>query len=217
MRTWKKRLLLILVVLAALGGALFLRQMVALWQADCVVRISCTGLDNMFHLPYEYYALGRTGAIRVPESLARGTCGDFETQGYLHKNGGETAYWFAELVYAENADDFSTGTWTETDFGDQYRLFYHPWNPNTPQLSREDLALLRRAAEVLHSGDPTEWKWQGGGETGLVYFLLARGGDGRLLIQNDRYLLFPTEDGGFRRVMEVPKRGELDSVLFIQS
>jgi len=31
--------------------------------ANCVVRVSFTGLDNMFHIPYEHYALDDYRAI----------------------------------------------------------------------------------------------------------------------------------------------------------
>ncbi len=207
----RKYLLLFAAVLLA-AAVLALWPLLAAWGADCVVRVSFTGLENMFHAPYEYYALGDRGAVRVPVFLAKAILGADAEERSIYDDTG-TAYWVAGLQYGRDESLSDGMTYLDTSFGPGYWLTYDSWTSNTPAPGEEDIALMLRAARAFHSGDLKKWTWKGGGATGLTDFMIIRSGDRYLLEENGR-LLRPLEDGGFRSIMDCPERGHFDCWFF---
>lgn len=192
---------------------LLLRPLLALWRADCVVRVSFTGLDNMFHIPYEYYALNDRRAVRVPGFLAEAALGADTDERTIYDDT-ETAYWFATLQYGKDELTSDSKPHLGTSFGTDYWLVYENWTRSTPAPGEEDIALMLRAAESLHNGDLENWVWQGGGATGLTSFMVIRNGDQYLLEENGQRLLLPLENGSFRKMMDCPKGGHFDCWFF---
>lgn len=209
----RKYLYLLIVTLLLVAVVLLLRPLLALWEADCVVRVSFTGLNNIFHVPYEYYALNDHGAVRVPGFLVKAVLGADAEERTIYDDT-ETSYWFATLQYGKDELDSDSKPHLDTSFGSGYWLVYENWTRSTPAPRDEDLTLMLRAAESLHDGDLDNWVWQGGGATGLIYFTVIRNGDQYLLKVNDRQLLLPLEDGGFRKIMDCPDGGEFDYWFF---
>jgi len=208
----RKYLLLSAAALLLAAAVVLLRPLLALWGADCVVRVSFTGLDNMFHIPYEYYALEDDRAVRVPGFLAKAILGA-DTEERTIYDDTETAYWLATLQYGKDPLT-SDKPHLETSFGPGYWLVYENWTDMTPAPGEEDIAFMGRAAENLHDGDLENWVWQGGGATGLTSFMIIRNGEQYLLIENDRRLLLPLEDGSFRKIMDCPEGGDFDCWFF---
>lgn len=209
----RKYVFLLIVILFLTVAALLLRFLLALCGADCVVRVSFTGLDNMFHTPYEYYALNNRGAIRVPGFLAKAALGP-DAEARTIYDDAETAYWFATLQYGKDELTSDSKLHLDTSFGPGYWLVYDNWIRGTPAPGEEDFALMLRAAESLHDGDLDNWIWQGGGATGLTSFMVIRNRDRYLLEENGRRLLLPLEDGGFQEMMDCPEGGHFDCWFF---
>ncbi len=209
----RKYLLLLVVTLLLAATTLLLRCLLALWGADCVTRVSFTGLDNMFHIPYEYYALNECGAVRIPGFLAKAALGAEAEERTIYDDT-ETAYWFATLQYGKDELTSDSEPHLDTSFGPGYWLVYDNWTCSTPAPREEDIAFMLRAAESLHNGDLENWVWQGGGATGLTSFMVIRNGEQYLLIENDRRLLLPLEDGSFRKMMDCPEGGHFDCWFF---
>lgn len=202
---------MIAVLLAA--AALLSRPLPALWGADCVVRVSFTGRDNMFHVPYEYYALDERGAVRIPGFLAKAVLGADAEEKTIYDDM-DTACWYAALQYGKDETTSDGQAYLETSFGPDCWLTYDQWTRSTPAPEDEDLAIMLRAAETLHDGDLNNWVWQGGGVTGLISFMVIRSGDQYLLEKDDRQLLLPLKDGSFRKVMDCPEGGHFDCWFF---
>lgn len=209
----RKYLRLLVMTLLLAAAALLLRCLVTLWGADCVARVSFTGLDDLFHAPYAYYALNDRGAVRVPGFLAKAALGADAEERTLYDDT-ETAYWFATLQYGKDELTSDSKPRLCTSFGPDYWLVYDNWTRSTPAPGEEDLALMLRAAESLHDGDLENWVWQGGGAIGLISFMVICNGDQYLLEVNDQQLLRPLEDGGFRKMMDCPRRGHFDCWFF---
>ena len=214
MERWKRILPRILTVLAVMAGGWLLWQGIALYRADCVVRVEYTGLEHMWRISdASYYAVNASSAVRVPAFLARLVFGEDVAQREIYDDS-DTEYWYAELEYAGDETSFTNEASVKTGFGDRYRLVYRNWTRNTAAPGDKDLELMRRAAETLHSGDPADWSWQGGGGMGLTCFLMIRHGEHCLLVQDDRLLLRAAEDGAFPLLMEIPDGGRFAYACF---
>lgn len=209
----RKYLLLLVIALFLVAVALILRVMLALWGADCVVRVSFTGLDNMFHVPYEYYALDDRRAVRVPGFLAQTVLGTNAEKQTIHDDT-DTAYWFVTLQYGKDELTSDSKPHLDTSFGPGYWLVYENWTRSTPEPGDEDLALMLQAVESLHNGDLENWVWQGGGAIGLTSFMVIHNGDQYLLVENDQRLLVSLEDNGFQEIMVCPEGGSFDCWFF---
>lgn len=209
----RKFLFLLIGALVLAFAALCLRWLLVLRGADCVTRVSFTGLDNMFHSPYTYYALDDRRAVRIPGFLAKAYLGADVEERTIYDDA-ETAYWFATLQYGKDELTADSKPHLATSFGPDYYLLYDNWTGSTPEPGEEDLALMLRAAETLHDGDLENWVWQGGGATGLTSFMVIRSGSRHLLVENDRRLLRPLEDGGFWELMDCPEGGQFDCWFF---
>lgn len=212
-RSKRKYLLLLIVALLLVAAALPLRFLLALWRVDCVVRVSFTGVENMLHIPYEYYAMDDRGVVRVPGFLAKAVLGADAEERSIYDDT-ETAYWFVTLQYGKDELTSDSQTHLDTSFGEGYWLVYDNWTRNTPEPGEEDIAFMLRAAESLHDGDLENFVWQGGGAIGLTAFMVIRNGDQYLLEVNDRQLLLPLEYGGFRKMMDCPEGGHFDCWFF---
>jgi len=212
MSRWKKPVLAALAVILLICGGMFVRQATALLSAHCVARVSFTGLNSLFHSPYEYYALDRNSAVQVPRFMID----------LLHREALEreifsdtnTSYWFVELEYAPDGQSFTTSDALSSAFGPKYRVVYNDWTQNSGNPDTDDLAVMRQAADTLHSGDPEDWVWEGDGARGLTSFILIRHEDHYLLQHEDTQLLSVSDDGAFRPMMDVPEGGTFDYFFF---
>ncbi len=141
-RKYPRRLAVALLLTAA---GLLLWPLLNLWKSDCVVRVSFTGLENMFHVPYEYYALDDHRAVRVPGFLVKAMMRTDEEERTIYDDT-ETACWVAGLQYGRDESLSDGMTYLDTSFGPGYWLAYDNWTSSTPAPGEEDLALMLRAA-----------------------------------------------------------------------
>jgi len=209
----KKKLLIFAVITVSALVFTLLAQTVIILTSPFIVRVGFRGLENLFHVPNEYYAVSDFGAHRISGVVAKIILGE-EIENRKIYDDTETSYWFASLEYAPDGVSFTNGDWIETKFGGNYRLIYNSWTKNTPTPNENDLKIMRSAAESLHSGAPEEWSWQGGGTVGLTGFMLIKNGYDYLLVQDDNQLFHVAENGSFKHLMERPKRGSFDYYIF---
>ena len=212
MKRWKKPLLAVLAFCVLVGCGLFARQAAALLSAHCVTRVSFTGLNNLLHTPYEYYALDEDGAVKVPRHLISLLHGE-ATERNIYTDT-DTSYWFVELEYAADGRSFTDSNALSSTYGPKYRIVYNNWTRNSSSPETEDLTVMRQAIEALHDGDPENWVWEGGGARGLTNFLLIRHEDHYLLQHEDAQLLALAADGTQTVLMDVPEGGRFDYYFF---
>jgi len=212
MSRWKKPVLAALAVILLICGGMFVRQATALLSAHCVARVSFTGLNSLFHSPYEYYALDRNSAVQVPRFMID----------LLHREALEreifsdtnTSYWFVELEYAPDGKSFTDVGALSSGFGSMCRVVYNEWTLQSGEPDIGDLAVMRRMTEALHDGDPADWVWEGTGSRGLTNFLLIRHEDHYLLQHEDTTLFALSAEGQLTELMAVPEGGTFDSYFF---
>lgn len=207
-KLWKKRLFSGLGITAAV---LLLWQLLSLWSAFCVARVAYTGLQNMFHVPYEYYALTPAGSVRVLSPLVRLVYGGEAMEKGVFDDP-STQCWYAELVESPTGEGIGLdGPSLPTSFGADTRLYYQPWTRESREPGAEELAALSAWAEKTHR-EVAGWTWQGEGNTCYLAFLLYRHGD-RLVLEFEKDLYW-VQDEDFRLLMTQPKRGHLEYLYF---
>lgn len=217
LKVLSKKLLRGRVIAAILVLLIITGLLMSVWYvgtSECVVRVSFTGVNNMFHVPYEYYAIHGTAVVRIPGWLARLACPPAVSDSIYDDM--DTSHWYGELIYAQEHSRFSDDyySYEETDFGEDYRLKYSNWTSNTDNPEDEDVEIMRRAAQTLHSGDIEDWTSYGDGITGLTWFRFVRHGEQFLAAREGKFLYLAMEDGTFHMLMECPQNGQFDYFYF---
>ncbi|MBD5544585.1 MAG: hypothetical protein HDR01_10200 [Lachnospiraceae bacterium] len=195
----------IMLIFLFLSG-LMVRQVLALQNADCVVRVD---IYSFLYSPHEYYAISEKGAVKVPEFLAKQFCGESIVTKSIYDDN-DRNYWFVELEYAEDVSCFTGENYVDTAWGEHYRVTYQGWTPSTESPGKEEEQLFRKMAEAFHSGNPynpEERTSYGGGITGLAYFFVVNHQERHLFVKNSKVLYFVTDTGEFIEVMSRPEDG----------
>ena len=217
-----KILLIPVVVIALLCAALVAYSAFAVYTSLCVIRVEYNGLNNIGRIPNHYYALGDNGALRVPGIAARLFLGDDIRDAIDFDD--DTSHWTAELWYSPDGEVYlslldSPGVpYIHTAHGDNYRLYYNTV-PSVRNIEPDerDLAMMKKAAEELHDGDPDNWSAseKDGGRL-LLFMQLARKDDAYFIIVSEgatNRILMPEADGTYTELYEVPKGGVLSYML----
>ena len=217
MKRWQK--ITLAVVLAILAWV-----SVGFWiagTADCVVRVSFTGLNNLFHVPYEYYAIRGGDAVRIPQCVAVFAApGAVSGSKYEDE---ETVWWYAALIYMPRKEMFDESIyvglkypWISTDFSESHRVYYHRWSGAKRMPDDAQVVVIRQAAHYFHDGDKSDWSGMvtATGERTLTSFMFISNGD-RLLVQHGGKCVYqPLADGTYQLLMECPKGGQFDYYWF---
>lgn len=214
---WKKFRILLLTVFVMVGilkSSEYFKAQVYAQNADYIVRVAFWGLENMFHAPYEYYAVCLGRPCKVSERMVKERFGEETEQRSIYEDE-DTSYWFAELEYAEDGNYyFNNGEpYIEPSFGEPYRLFYSSWTSRSGEPDSADLRTMLQAAEKLYDGELSNWESKQGDTLGLVSFMLIRNGDTRL-IEDNRVLMVASPSGDMKKVMDVPSGGQFDYYFF---
>ena len=216
MKRWQKVTLVLLL-------AVTVWMVVGFWivgTADCVVRVSFTGWNSLFHVPFEYYAVRDGHSLRIPHLLAV-----FAAPGVV---GGdqyedeETAWWYAELIFMPRKEMFDESIyvglqypWIDTDFSESHRIYYHRWSGAKRMPDDGQAAVMRQAMHYFHDGDSSDYVSlkPATGEKTLAAYIFVSNGD-RLLVYGGGQLYQPVSDGSFQLLMECPKGGRFDYFWF---
>ena len=215
---WKsavgKFLLLVLVILIIVFPFIYKQYFVRYDESDIIVRVSFTGIENMFHIPYEYYAVSdKYRSLKIPNFATKYAVGvDAEEKSiYDDRN---TSYWFVTFQYGVDKIVAESGTFLETSFGSDYWIIYNKWTKNSKEPTEEEIALMQNLVKTLHNGDLENWIWQGGGAIGLTSFMMIANQGRYLFVVNDEKLLMLGSDGVFHNVMTCPDKGRFDYYFF---
>lgn len=216
MKRWQK-------ITLALVLAVTVWMVVGFWivgTADCVVRVSFTGWNSLFHVPFEYYAVRDGHSLRIPHLLAV-----FAAPGVV---GGdqyeeeETAWWYGELIFMPRKEMFDESIyvglqypWIDTDFSESHRIYYHRWSGAKRMPDDVQEAVMRQAMHYFHDGDSSDYVAlkPATGEKTLAAYIFVSNGD-RLLVYGGGQLYQPASDGSFQLLMECPKGGRFDYFWF---
>ena len=217
MKRWQK-------VALALVLAVTVWVAVCFWivgTADCVVRVSFTGFSAIGHVPFEYYAVRGQDAVRIPQWIVV-----FSTPEAVSGSKYEdevTTQWFTQLIYMPRTEMYEgekflykNYPWLQTDFGEQYRVYYQNWGGPKIDAGTDVQAVMRQTAHEFHDGDPDNWcsMDNASGERGLTWFIVVSDGKQTLVQHQEDALYLPLEDGAFRLVMECPEDGQFDYYWF---
>lgn len=217
MKKWIAIICAVVLALLFWAGAYFW----PVWTADCVVRVSYTGFNGILHEPYEYYAVSGNDAVKVSEWVLQMAAPE-AISGNKYKDQ-KTTQWITELIYMPRVDAFESkeflqrnNPWLPTDFGENYRVYYHRWGGAERMPDEAEQALMVRAAETLHSGDIEDWSSMGAalGERGLTWFIVASNGEQVMLQHREERLYRIRDDGSLEAVMDCPQGGQFDYYWF---
>ena len=133
-----------------------------------------------------------------------------------------TTLWFTQLIYMPRTEMYEgekflykNYPWLQTDFGEQYRVYYQNWGGPKIDAGSDVQAVMQQAAQHFHDGDINKMSSFGStGERGLTWFIVVSNGE-RILVQHQEDALYlPVEDGTFRLLMECPDGGQFDYYWF---
>lgn len=216
MKRWQK-------VTLALLLAVTVWMAVGFWvvgTADCVVRVSFTGLNNIFHIPFEYYAVRDTDTVRVPYIVAVLAAPEAVTSSEYEDE--ETAWWYGEMIFMPRKEMFDESIyvglqypWIDTDFSESHRIYYHRWSGAKRMPDDGQAAVMRQAFHYFHDGDSSDYVSlkPATGEKTLASFMFVSNGE-NLLVEHGRKLYMPMDDGTFQLIMECGKTGRFDYYWF---
>lgn len=217
MKRWQK-------VTLALVLAVTVWVAVCFWivgTADCVVRVSFTGLNNLFHVPFEYYVVRDGNSMQIPHLLAAFAAPEV-VDGDQYEDE-ETAWWYAELIYMPRKEMFDESIyvglqypWIDTDFSASHRIYYHRWSGAKRMPDDVQEAVMRQATHYFHDGDKSDYVSlkPATGEKTLASFMFISNGDRLLIQRGGKQLYQPTSDGAFQLLMECPQGGQFDYYWF---
>lgn len=204
----------IVVIAGLLGGMWFVGT------SDCIVRVSFTGWNNMFHVPYEYYAIHGTEVVRIPGLFMQLACPNAVSNSHYDETDAASR-WLTELLYTEDPAVYDTFTgaaspWTSSEYGENYRVYYNSWNGNGIAPGEDAIELMRRAAHTFHNGDPDVFSMISSleGYRTLTWFVVNQCGDMTLLEHEGESLYLSMGDGTFQLLMECPDYGDFDYFYF---
>lgn len=208
------KLLLILAVLFY-PGAKVIRQSIALQNSDVIFRVAFRGLENMFHVPYEYYAIGSYSSCKIPEWVVKKRFGEEVETRSIYDGGEETDYWTVNVnYYAYDKYLQKKNDTIETAIGEQYRIIYNAWR-SEHAASEEEVRVMVQVAEKLYNYHIRGPQSQEESSFSIFYFVLAHCGEDYLIEDYYRKILYRiTKKGKIVKVMEIPERGQFDYYYF---
>ena len=99
----KKLLLSALSFIVALFALVWIYKAAVLSYATVVIRYSFTGLENMFHAPYEYYAVAGPFHAKVPKGMMEVWYPNCDMEKSIYDDE-ENQYYFVQLQYSAKGE-----------------------------------------------------------------------------------------------------------------
>ena len=204
------------------GGIPRLYQWKILQNADMVVRVGYTGLDNMFHSRYDYYAVAGDRHVKVSPKLIQRLYPDWDLEESLYDDT-EKNYYFVQLQYCPDGEpQFKKDT---IDIGQdrEYVVTYSEWTRKSDAM--EEGVKEMAAQVILHNHDFTapyepdnvnvNWIWSSGGDYGLDSFMLVaeKGVTDRAILYSDySNRVRCIRDGEIHDLMDIPEKGQVEFI-----
>ena len=220
----KKLLLSVLGFVVALFALVWIYKAAVLSFATVVLRYSFTGLENMFHAPYEYYAVAGPFRAKVPKGMVEIWFPDCDMEKSIYDDE-ENQYYFVQLQYSAKGEALFGKDTIPLSYGREYVLAYDEWTRKSKAMSEKAKETALRAMEQLYDFDRgfsedrgDRWVWSSGGNYGLEDFMLVTHGE-----MEDRCILNTSaEDAVYFldgqqlvRIMKVPEGGSWDYAYFV--
>lgn len=221
----KKFLLATLVFLFALFAFVWLYKITILSFATVVIRYSFTGLDNMFHSPYEYHAVAGPFHAKLPKGMVEVWYPNCDIEKSIYDDE-ENQYYFVQLQYCDNGEALLGEDTIPLSHGREYVLTYDKWTKKSKEMSEKARQTALQAIEQLYDFDKgfsenlekDQWVWHSGGCYGLESFMLITHGDDedRCVLNTSAKDTIYTFDGHrLVKVMKIPKGGGWDYAYFV--
>ena len=185
-------------------------------NADYIVRISFTGVENLFHDRYEYYSINGNKATNVSQYMKKFVDKEKLESIDIYKDE-ETKYLFLEVDYTPQDDEngyYNTravnnkylSDWIDTKLGNQYRVMIDNWTNSTGAPDADNIAAANLAIQELGNHDIDEYYRTH--EIGNISFLLIHNKDRYLIEFYDT--LYEIKGNSLIEIMECPERGNFD-------
>lgn len=204
------------------GGIPWLYQWNSLQNADMVVRVGYTGLDNLFHERYGYYAVTGSRHVKVAPVLVQRLHPEWDLEESVYDDE-EKNYYFVQLQYCPDGEpQFQTET---IDIGQdrEYVVTYREWTRKSEAMEEgvKDLAVqvIMQNYDFSVPYEPDDenvnWIWSGGGDYGLDSFMLVteKGVTDRGILYSDySNRVRCIRDGEVYDLMDVPEKGQVEFI-----
>ncbi len=213
--------MLIIKVLIGLYMTLWAVRFYVLITGTNVIRISFTGLENMFHAPYEYYVSNGYLKAKVPKALVTWRFQDYSDDLSIYNHDeNRTIWYFVQIQYSPVSKPlFKTDCMIPLNEDGTYLLTYEKWNashaeshiPVSSELEAQFLSVAHAKYDTQKAVDPDEANWYGGGNIGVMSFMLIPNGE-QSMVELDQEELYTLKNGKLHKIMNIPKRGNLDYI-----
>lgn len=192
-------------------------QAAVLFLSKDLIRVSFTGLENMFHAPYEYYAVLGDCSLKIPKIMVKAWKPEWLEDGSIYEDE-DKSYYFVQLQYTENDRPlFQSETYCMVPGREHYLISYRKWTRNSKEITGEHMEWFLNAADQLYDYSTTVgWdtmRWGSGDNFGMLSFMMITDGKKTLVIQDDE-IVYKYQNGKLRRIMKVPEKGQVDYCIF---
>lgn len=211
------------IILAVLVLAAF-AYTAAVWKfSDRIVKLSFNGLENMFVVHDEYYAVAGRFRTRVPKALVKTVCDKApENIREVDKEAGRSLH--VEVNWSENGRPVFEGTTTLIHgYSNKYVFEVRSPGPDKCVVSREEERLILDVAKRFHDFDQDyvrgeeNWVARTGGSTTIFSFQIFINGDKALVSMHQpgrHYEVYSYDSGKLTKIMKVPEKGRFDVLIW---
>ncbi len=220
----KKRILLkIFIAIAAVIMAVLVYGCTVWFASDRIVKLSFTGLENMFHVRDEYHAVAGPFSFRVPEALAQTAVNKkISVIGDTDDEAGRN--FLVQVTWSENGRPMFEGKQTLIhSFDAKYVIEVSNGGPEKIPVTREEEKIMIDIASHFYDFSKPyvrgegNWVAYSGGHTVIFSFNVYFNGDKVLFSIHEsggRYYVYSYKNGKFTKVMKVPEKGDFDVVIW---
>ena len=223
-KSGKKKIPKVLLVLGILLAATLVFYGAVWFTSDRIIKISFNGLDNMFVVRDEYYAVSGPFRVPVTKGMVQSYCDkDLENIGGLDKEVGRK--YFVQVCWSENGRPFFEGTTTLIhSFDSKYVFEVTNPGPDKCEVSREEERVMLDVASHFYDFSAPYVRgvdnWVatcGKFHTTMFSYTIHFNGDD-VLFELHRpgkpYEIYSYKNSSFIKVMNVPSKGDYQFVIW---
>jgi hypothetical protein len=219
----KRTFKIILIILAAIAVAVPAYMGIVWACSDRIVKLSFNGLENMFTVHDEYYAVAGPFRTLVPKAFVQKVCDkDPDNIGETDKEAGRVLN--VEVNWSENGRPVFEGTTTLIhSFSNKYVFEVRSPGPEKCVVSRDEERLILDIAKHFHDFEKGYARGEGnwvaytGGSTTIFSFEFYINGDKSLISVHQpgrRYEVYSFDSGKPVKIMKVPEKGHFDVLIW---
>ena len=210
-------------ITACIAGILILiclYKLIFIAGAEMVIRFGFTGLDNMFHPRYQYYAVVGSSSTGVPAGLVKAFYPDWDLERDIYSDENDNCYYVSIRYSPDGIHKIKTPV-IDIGGGDKFIMTYREWTQETNPLSPEMLELLRTTIMDNYDFDEQSinedegWVWRTGSTYGLDGFLMVspKGVNDRAVLDSED-IIRRIKNGRMSKIMNCPSKGDCEYIYF---